>query len=102
MLFPTDYVSKINIRNHDKIWHFFVFLIWTILYGLVQAIRKNKPPHLWLVFTFGLTYGLLVEFLQFILPTNRSPEIVDFIADALGSLVAVGVLHWIFKSPTKN
>ena len=102
MLYPSDHLSTINIWDYDKIWHFVVFLIWTLLYGLVRAIRLNKPPQLWIVFTLGLAYGLLVEFLQFVIPTNRSPEIADFIADALGSLVAIGILHWIFKSPLKK
>ncbi len=50
-----------------------------------------------MVFSLGLFYGLLIEILQFILPTNRSPELYDFIADALGSGLAILLLKPIFK-----
>ena len=99
MLYPSKHLSPINFWEYDKVWHFILFMIWTILYGLVQAIRKKQAPNVWFIFTFGLTYGLFIEFLQFIFPTNRSPELADFIADALGSLSAVFVLKWIFKPP---
>lgn len=102
MLYPSSQLSKINFWDYDKIWHFVLFMVWTILYGLVRAIRKKRAPNLLLVFIFGLTYGLLVEILQFILPTNRSPEVADFIADAFGSLAAIGVLRWVFHSPSKD
>ena len=49
-----------------------------------------------------LSLWITCGILQFVIPTNRSPEIADFIADALGSLVAIGILHWIFKSPLKK
>ncbi len=102
MLYPSAQISKINFWDYDKIWHFVLFLIWTFLYGLVRAIREKRAPNLWLVFIFGLAYGILVEILQFILPTNRSPEVADFIADALGSLAAIGILKWVFNSPSKD
>lgn len=50
-----------------------------------------------MVFSLGLFYGLLIEALQFILPTNRSPELYDFIADALGSVVAILLLIPVFN-----
>ena len=102
MLYPSSQLSKINFWSYDKFWHFALFMVWTFLYGLVRAIRKKRAPNLWLVFIFGLAYGLLVEFLQFVLPTNRSPELGDFIADALGSLAAIGVLKLVFKSKPED
>lgn len=100
MLYPSDQMAPINIWDYDKIGHYILFAVWTFLYGLVRAIRKKRAPNLWIVFTLGLSYGLLVEFLQFVLPTNRSPELWDFIADALGSFSAVLALKWVFKSPS--
>ncbi len=97
-LYPAEKLSQINIWNHDKIAHFGLFAIWTFLFGLVYAVRKKNTPNLWFVFGFSLFFGLLVEILQFILPTNRSPELYDFIADALGSSAAVALLRFIFKS----
>lgn len=96
-LFPSGSLSKINIWDYDKIAHLLAFAAWTFLYGIVQAIWKKKKPNLFVVFIFGLFYGLLVEFLQFILPTNRSPELYDFIADALGSGLAILFLRPVFR-----
>lgn len=99
MLYPSEKLAEINIWDYDKIAHYILFAVWTFLYGVVRAIRKKRAPNLWLVFILGLTYGLLVEILQFIFPTNRSPELWDFIADALGSLSAVLILRWLFRVP---
>lgn len=97
-LYPAEKLSQINIWDYDKIAHFGLFAIWTFLFGLVYAVQKKNSPNLWFVFGLSLFFGLLVEILQFVLPTNRSPELYDFIADALGSGAAVILLHFIFKS----
>ncbi len=96
-LFPAKQLTKINIWDYDKIGHFLMFAAWTFLFGLVRAVLKKKKPNLVMVFCLGLFYGLLIEVLQFILPTNRSPELYDFIADALGSGIAVLLLIPLFK-----
>ena len=74
-----------------------MFVIWTFFYGIYRAIKKDRKPNLLYLFLISCFYGLLIEFLQHILPTNRSPELLDFIADALGALVAIGVLQLVFK-----
>jgi VanZ family protein len=77
-------------------------MVWTFLYGLVRAIRKKRAPNLWVIFTLGLFYGILIEILQFLLPTNRSPELYDFIADAFGSLLAIILLRILFSRLPDN
>ncbi|HCD50885.1 MAG TPA: hypothetical protein DEQ34_00455, partial [Balneolaceae bacterium] len=71
--------------------------VWTFLYGIVWAVVKKRRPSLWLVFIFGTFYGLLIEILQLMLPTNRSPELLDFIADALGSGLSILLLIPVFR-----
>ncbi|MBO6537408.1 MAG: VanZ family protein [Balneolaceae bacterium] len=97
-LYPAEKLSQINIWDYDKLAHFALFAIWTFLFGLVSAAKNKKRPNLWLVFWLSLFFGLAVEILQFILPTNRSPELYDFIADALGSGAAIILLNQIFKN----
>lgn len=97
-LYPTSKSLSIDIFEYDKIGHFLMFLIWTFFYGVYRAIKKDKKPNLLVLFLIGCFYGLLIELLQHFLPTNRSPELLDFVADALGSLVAIIVLHFSFKS----
>tara|TARA_R110002096_G_scaffold326134_1_gene520032 strand:- start:14237 stop:14581 length:345 start_codon:yes stop_codon:yes gene_type:complete len=88
-LSPAKNLSTINIWDYDKLGHFLMFGVWTFLYGLSQAVRQKRKPNLWMVFILGSAYGLLIELLQFVLPTNRSPETLDFIADMIGSALAI-------------
>lgn len=74
-----------------------MFALWTFLFGIVVAVIKKRKPNYIIIFTLGLSFGLLIEILQFILPTNRSPELYDFIADALGSGFAIIMLKPVFK-----
>lgn len=97
-LLPGDQFSNISVFEYDKLAHFLMFAAWTFLYGVVRAIRKGTPPNLISVFLFGLFYGIIIEALQFMLPTNRSPELYDFIADAIGSFAAVLLLKPVFIS----
>ncbi len=97
-LLPTDEEIGINVWEHDKLVHFLAFGVWTFLYGVVRAVRKGNRPNLWIVFVLGTSYGLLVELLQFVMPINRSPELLDFIADMLGSGAAIIGLHFLFKN----
>lgn len=101
-LFPVNYELPDTIWKQDKLWHFVAFLIWTILFGGVLTIRKKKQPRLLIILIYSASFGLLIEFLQFVLPIKRSPELLDFVADFLGSLVALGVLSFIFKKIFSN
>ena len=74
-----------------------MFAVWTFLYGIVLAVSKQKKPNLWFILLPGLFYGVLIEVLQYVLPTNRSPEFWDFVADAIGALMAILILRFIFR-----
>lgn len=92
-LLPSDKIAKADILDYDKALHFLMFLVWTFLFGIVRAIQKKSSPALWAVFLWGVSYGLAIELLQLLLPTNRSPELYDVAANTLGSLVAVLLLR---------
>lgn len=79
-----------------------MFGMWTFLYGLYRASKNNKTPNLWLIFLLGSFYGLIIEFLQFLVPTNRNPEALDLVADMFGAMVAIFLLRYLFKSIEKN
>jgi VanZ family protein len=96
-LYPSSSSFSINIWEYDKLGHFLMFFVWTFLYGLYRATKKNGAPNLWIVFFLGSFYGLMIELLQFIVPTNRSPETYDLIADVLGSLGAIILLKFTFR-----
>lgn len=79
-----------------------MFAIWTLLYGLYRVSKSTKKPNLWIIFIWGSFYGLIIEFLQFLVPTNRNPEALDLVADMLGAMAAIFLLRYLFQSITKN
>jgi len=101
-LYPAGKSVPFNIWNYDKLGHFIMFGIWTFMYGLYRFTKKDGKPKLWIIFMLGSFYGLLIEVLQFALPTNRSPEAFDLLADVLGSLAAIILLRYLFNSLSKK
>ncbi len=103
-LFPSsgNIKLKFDIWQYDKVGHFIMFAVWTFLFGIYRALKKQKRPNLIIVFLLASFYGLLIEFLQYVMPTNRRPETYDFIADALGALLAIFILSKVFDAIFKD
>lgn len=84
----------------DKIAHFTFYLVAAVL-G-VLALRERSGSRmglngaLWLAAIALAAYGGLIEVLQAVLPTGRSPEWGDFLANSLGLLAAVASLKVAF------
>ncbi|MEQ8523816.1 VanZ family protein [Gracilimonas sp.] len=94
-LFPVNYDVPKSLLGMDKLVHFIMFGAWTFFYGLVRFLKdKFKLTPIFLV---GTLFGLIVEVLQYLLPTGRSPEILDFIADISGTGLAILVLYLLTK-----
>lgn len=98
-LFPSEQDIPQGFWDNDKLVHFLAFLIWTFLFGLYRLYKKDYK--LYPVFIAGLVFGALIELLQHLLPIHRSAELFDFIADGLGSGVAVILLLVIQKRLAK-
>ena len=81
----------------DKIWldkwvHIAFFSLLSFLWCWSLVLRKK------LLLFFGLTvfYGLLVEVCQHQFVSNRSFDLLDLVADSIGS--SVGILVWRKKN----
>lgn len=101
-LYPSSKSFSFNIWDYDKLGHFIMFGVWTFFYGLFRASKNTHRPNLWVIFSLGSFYGLLIEFLQFVVPTNRNPETLDVVADIIGALAAIIILKFVFNSIYKN
>ena len=101
-LYPSDFSMPTTIWDYDKLGHAIMFLVWTIIFGLFLFVIKNQKPSLVLIFIISATFGLLIEVLQFVLPAGRSAELLDFIADIIGSGVAIILLHQLFRLSNKE
>lgn len=89
-------VSWINIPNKDKIAHFIFYFIFTLLwYKHFRVLNKSRAKARVRVFLFAIVWGLLLEVLQGLFTTQRSAELFDMVANALGSATAV-LLLWLY------
>lgn len=85
----------------DKIVHFLFYLMAMLLGGLgsreLYQVRFGPAIILKRLFLGLFSYGILIELLQAILPTGRSPEIWDVVANTLGLIAAFIILIGLFK-----
>ena len=81
-------VQKIRIPNIDKVVHFIFYTTSSFLWSWALLNKKTTTFKLNLtLIVFGLIlFGLMVEFLQDILPTKRSFEWLDVLCNTLGVL----------------
>lgn len=95
-LSPSEYLVPSRLWSFDKVLHFSSFgtltgLIWLHLYKIGNTGWVLDVKALF----WGIFAGLLVEMLQYYLPINRLADVLDFMANVLGSITAVGFLKLI-------
>jgi len=95
-LFPADYSVPRSFYGLDKLVHFVMFGAWTFFFGIVRFLKGNFK--LMIIFAGGTLFGIVIEVLQYLLPTGRSPEFLDLIADITGTAAAVLVLYILSKT----
>jgi VanZ family protein len=81
----------------DKGEHAFAFLVYGLWFGALAGPAKWRQVALLL-----FLYGVLIELLQAILPTGRTADIMDLLADCAG--LVLGLLaawwfgrHWLLR-----
>ena len=89
--FSVDTEETIWFPHLDKAVHFTFHLVIVVL-GVLFIGETEKNVWQWrkkLVFLlfFSLSYGLTIEFLQWVMPLDRSAEIWDVLANTSGALV---------------
>ena len=104
LLSLNEQIIKVNsgmfdIEGMDKIVHFFLFFIFTVLWILFGQNKTNHLQVLYLtIIIAGSIYGLGMEYYQEFF-TNREFSYWDAAADTLGTL---GGAFAIKKSPYGN
>ena len=74
----------------DKWVHIGLFSVLIFLW--CSAFELGLPGNAWIVIISAIFYGLLVEYVQKTWIPNRSFDLYDVIADAIGSLM--GLIVW--------
>lgn len=102
-LLPSDQLNDSKFLKFDKIIHAVVFGGWTYLFGFVRYSYTTRPTSYWGIdLLAGIGFGLGIELLQYFLPTDRSAEFYDFMADLLGILLAIYFLKQTQRQLTKE
>ncbi len=85
---PGDGLSD-TFTSQDKVLHIGIF-------GLFGYLWYWVGYRVWIVLVAGAVYGLLIEIWQGVMPINRSFDFYDILADAVGTVVGVG-LAWLTR-----
>lgn len=86
-------VQKIEIPNLDKVVHFIFYTTSSFLWcwALLNKKATNNQFNTILIILGLVLFGLLIEFLQDILPTHRSFEWLDFVCNTAGVLFGITI-----------
>ena len=99
-LMPNSDLPKYQVFNYDKVMHVAAFMAWTLATGITWRAFQPKRVSLAILIIVPLLFGIAIEILQGILPTNRSPEWIDIIFDALGTFL--GILIYLLLLSVKD
>lgn len=103
LFLPSEYLSQSKIWSYDKLGHAVLFGVWVILYWMFRISGNATPSGLLLeAMAISLSFGGVVEILQYILPINRGAEILDFVADAVGIVLGLSVCKLFYLPPNKK
>jgi VanZ family protein len=92
LMIPSKFpeIIEFDLIGTDKLVHLTFFFL--LVYLLEKPILKltDLPVQKWLFYIslFGIFYGIAVEYIQKYFIPNRSFDVGDIIADAVGSIAA--------------
>ena len=99
-LLPKGVVSQnnwLNIPHFDKVSHLFAYFLLVFLWSsaLVEKTSKIKAGRI--AFYGSIALGVLLEILQWQLNFGRHFEILDIIANIIGSIFGLIAFYKIYK-----
>ncbi len=93
-------IPWIGLFQVDKLVHIVLFFILTLLFCKAAFVINKTQNWFWGIALFFSIYGLGMEFVQENFVTNRSFDVWDIVADAIGSfsfLVYINLKPQFFK-----
>lgn len=88
-LIPMNALGSNPIWSYDKLGHFLLFGSWTFLLGVFLHVSDSHKLNLFTIFFVGVSFGIFIEALQYILPFQRNADFFDMAFDSLGCLMGV-------------
>lgn len=96
---PGSKVSKLNpllFEGSDKILHFGVYLMMVLLWSVALKNRGKRIGGARLSFYMSVALGIILEICQSVFFESRSFEIMDIIANIMGSIVGLVLFYKLF------
>jgi len=89
-----------GIVGTDKLGHLVIYAVFSILmfFGIVKN-QKNMPGNTKALLVVGISslYGVMMELMQFTFFTGRYFEVLDIIANIIGSFIGLFFAKFIFN-----
>jgi VanZ family protein len=101
-LIPGSSLSEYEVFSYDKLMHLLAFMAWTLGTGICWRAYNNRRAPLKLLVVAPILFGIAIEVLQGILPTNRSPEWMDVVFDAIGTILGLLVYLLLLRIKDKK
>lgn len=95
-------LDKVKIPNKDKVLHFIFYFIFTVLWYLgfnrTKIVKPRKARTL--AFSMAVGYGILMEICQGLFTEERTPDVIDALANTAGGATALLAL-WMYHKRKK-
>jgi len=97
-LFPVQPIVK-HVPLTDKWSHFLAFIVlYIVVFVEVIWSRSSIETSRWRIdaMLFSLGFGVLIEALQWLIPTGRHAELLDIVADSIGVVLGAVLCRFVF------
>jgi VanZ family protein len=88
---PGSAIPSEKLWTYDKVGHVALFL--GLAFFWLRALSADNTRLILLILLAGLVFAPLTEVYQGLLATDRTPDVMDSVADGIGFLIGSGV--WI-------
>mgnify|MGYP000262090707 FL=1 len=101
-LIPGPSLLEYEVFSYDKLMHLLAFMAWTLGTGICWRAYNDRRAPLKRLVVAPILFGIAIEVLQGILPTNRSPEWMDVVFDAIGTILGLLVYLLLLRIKDKK
>lgn len=88
-------ISWLELLSFDKFVHASIFFVEQLL--LMRALQLSVKGYQWFALAFTVSYGGALELMQYYVFSERSGDVLDFIANATGAFVGLLLFNKVSK-----
>ena len=94
MCLKTPSLEPQLFPNFDKLVHFTFYFVFVILwYRFLSIKNRHSKKNILILFIGSIFFGILIEYCQYLFTKSRMAEVLDVVANSLGSIVEIGRAH---------